>query len=1244
MSDTPPPDMDALRRRAAEIEGRERVRALLDLGMALGRAALAEETGESRRPLLDEAIEVTETAHVLLDATGEASDAGLRTDVALWLVKLLTSRQDPTSEADLDRCAGLLREALTSGSRLPPEKAEGVRLMLGLLLLRQPLRPYLGRGATGFAEAVGRFMTGDTSELEEAIDVLGRIREPLLPADLRPLPPPMRLILTSARMLVEAKSGALTPQGIFTVMQKIQTLLTGDGQTVFPPQIADTFRGLARGIELRVSADPARARKLAEDLEPLKDSAGPLRTQILQNLAFAYAMSAGGEADTTELVKAREALADVLDDLDDDDPQSDGIRVSLAAVQYVLATFAPTPEAVEEAVAVARRLTVPARPEDPPQDVRQAWNVAALGSALALRSWLGDGGSLGEAEKRLATVLPFAAGDAELAAYVLPSLGLVLVQRGVGGLADTHLGRDLMMKGLEIHATLADADVGTLPDPLVRGGLGLLSLLFPDADDNEDARLKRAITHLTAAADAPPATSAFRPLWLVGLGMARLRHGLQSDDPAEVRAAADIVDGYVAEGGTGQWGTLCEVASALGRLYAGVREEDAATFDRGLTSLLEALDVIRPPYGDRVLKLRTIGLARLLRAQFFGGNREDLDECVRVLEEARALAADRPRWLRGTEIPAYLSEAHAERGDLTQAVDAGLDALRAYAAEVLLQTTPDHGLSAARGAAALARRITEWCLRDGRPEAAVHALELGRGLVLYASTVAADVPELLGDGHSELAEKWRTATEDSARSSFSRLFAAATPARPEESASDYSSIRIMLMSEDVLHGLLGDLAERSIPTDLRHEVLKALTESPKAAGLFDPPGPADIAAALSTISMDALVYLQHGAGTESGYAVVVWADGRLDTVELPRLTQDDIPLDENAHQDGVGKAGLEPLCDWAWDAAIGPLLDLFPDRTSGDAPRIVLVPCGMLGVVPWHAARTVTAEGRPRHAVQDLVISYAATGRQLIDKAKIVAARAGEPLAGSRPPADVRPTFVANPRVYPDPDDELVYAFPEAKAISKAFYPGSTVLGRPKKLTHGLGTVEAILDALPHAGSTGAEVLHLACHGTTRNPPTRSVLYLHPADQTGELDVRSIIERARDRPVDAPGGLVVLSACTSNLAAYDHDEALTLATAFLTAGCACVVGSRWRVPDFATAVLMFMFHHFLVEEEHPPVDALRLAQLWMLDSGRSVPGTLPEPLSGNLSLLSDADLTDIYVWAAFTHQGALAAKAPAPPA
>lgn len=114
------------------------------------------------------------------------------------------------------------------------------------------------------------------------------------------------------------------------------------------------------------------------------------------------------------------------------------------------------------------------------------------------------------------------------------------------------------------------------------------------------------------------------------------------------------------------------------------------------------------------------------------------------------------------------------------------------------------------------------------------------------------------------------------------------------------------------------------------------------------------------------------------------------------------------------------------------------------------------------------------------------------------------------------------------------------------------------------------------------------------------------------------------------GPLVVLSACQTDLSKGDHDEALTLTTAFAAAGARDVVGSRWLAQDSGSALLMAVFHHHLVVDGLSPVDALRAAQLWMLDPHRENPGSLQGDL---LREMGRPGLERTALWGAFIHQG-----------
>ena len=78
--------------------------------------------------------------------------------------------------------------------------------------------------------------------------------------------------------------------------------------------------------------------------------------------------------------------------------------------------------------------------------------------------------------------------------------------------------------------------------------------------------------------------------------------------------------------------------------------------------------------------------------------------------------------------------------------------------------------------------------------------------------------------------------------------------------------------------------------------------------------------------------------------------------------------------------------------------------------------------------------------------------------------------------------------------------------------------------------------------------------------------------------------------------LVVLSACETGLGeAEDGQGVLGLQRAFQAAGARAVVASLWKVDDAATGVLMERFYTNLWDKKLPKLEALRQAQLAVLN-------------------------------------------------
>ncbi|WP_405977295.1 CHAT domain-containing protein [Streptomyces sp. NBC_00158] len=558
----------------------------------------------------------------------------------------------------------------------------------------------------------------------------------------------------------------------------------------------------------------------------------------------------------------------------------------------------------------------------------------------------------------------------------------------------------------------------------------------------------------------------------------------------------------------------------------------------------------------------------------------DLERAVSLLEGAvEAMGGPEHRlWAVSVHslAQAYRLRSGLARRDRERGRRLGLEAMRGFACSALFQSGTQDAAEAARLATGLSEEVLGWCVADRAPQDALRALDACRGLVLHAATTSRSVPELLtAAGRDALAAEWR-----------------ASGAADDPDAA---------------------------PGDLRRRVVLALTEA--RVRLLDPPDPQEIGAALRAQDKDALVYLVAATADCPGTAVVVTSRGDVHEVPLPGLRADAGPLRDyrpggaGARRDmgpapGHGsarpapapplRAQLDRLCSWAWRAALRPLLGRFdvPDR-PGRVPRLVLVPMGALGLVPWHAAFADGSGGR-RYALQDAEISYAASARLLCE----VAARPAVPHTGTA-------------LVVGDPTGDLPYAGEEADAVRRAFYPDGDRLG----LRSGDGTPEEVARWLRERADGGA-VLHLACHGTVvENGPRSSYLAL----RGGVLTAEELAGAAH-----GPLGLVVLAACRSQVSGRGLNEAYSLSSAFLVAGSRSVIGSLWPVPDDATSVLMFLTHHYLRREEEPPARALRRAQLWMLDPDRAVPDGLPPALAARLRRLDPDDLT---AWAGFTHLG-----------
>jgi hypothetical protein len=708
------------------------------------------------------------------------------------------------------------------------------------------------------------------------------------------------------------------------------------------------------------------------------------------------------------------------------------------------------------------------------------------------------------------------------------------------------------------------------------GSCLLLRAILPGAQPpGSPSSLPDAIDTLSRVADELPADNARLLAVLSDLGLARLAAARPGGGLPELRAAVTrCPPGHPQRGAI-----VLRAAVAL----AATATATAITTD-AIALVTEALQTAGlDVFGERSRCLYCLGYTLLVRYAH-EHDPTDLRRSAAALEEARAGIEPVPGdpftapTLRALAWAYRRLSVGAPGLDRRRSRSIGRSLLHAHAEAVLLQSGLPHGVAAARAAGADALRLADWCLADGKAEDAIEALELGRALVLRAATVAADLPTLLrAAGRPELAIEWT--------------------ARAGRDPDD-------------------------IPGDLRHRVLTVLQAGPAERRLLSAPSVAEIQAALRVLRMDGLAYLIPASADADGRMVLVPGQGAPHEHRLPGLSaapgsaidqfaaahrdfRDAAKADDEARTLAAVRSRLqtlESLCDWAWAAAVGPLLDRFATK-PGRPPRLVIAPVGVLGIVPWHAAR----RGAGDYACARAVFTTCASARQLIEAAR-------------RRPSGRPAVLVASPAGH------LRWPALEVDAIGSAFYPDAVRLGPPGDAGFdGPATPDEVLARMSASGQPA--VLYLGCHAYAGDTPDQSRLLLYG----GDLPVSQILARTRMREPGSPGGLAILAACTTDFTVAEHDEALTLASAFLAAGARGVIGSRWEVPDVHTAMLMFMLHHHL--NKHPDDDAaeaLRAAQLWMLDPHRRVPATMPAALA---TQARRAGARSPYAWAAFTCHG-----------
>ena len=1006
------------------------------------------------------------------------------------------------------------------------------------------------------------------------------------------LPPQIRSNIAMMKAAMGLMSDVARPEWSGTVAPDVARELR-EAVAEAPPGVPGTelMRGLVVWVDGFDRADE-RAERVAELEKAITDlPEDSLLVPVLQyDLAIALVRSSDlGGVRAVERVTA--LLEQAVNGMPEDHPlHAETVRMLAGAL---VATAAETSGVADRERAAQLAAQVLAADPGAPENLFLSSLVALLpGRARDVPGALRD---LVECVEQLP-------GGHPLRAVALGQFGAVLADRSLvaGLLKDGTEAMALLERA--IAAADPDGDVGSVL-AAIRGIVGVNAAMRR----GDDAALPGAAAALRVARDGMSLAHPLRPNVELVLVVAELRIAAVTGTGlrAAVATVRAVVDGPAPSGmPPSTKRTLSDAVDALAGLLDGDPEAVLAAADKMEEALVAPGDGAHPL--QRPAQLVLLGKALLAAIGTGQAQEGTARRAADHLSEARNLLGP-DAGVPTAEVLRDLAMALRAAGERAESRRVAVEALEHHASVVLLQADATDAIIAAQGASGDATQVARWCLADGDLDGAVAAVELGRGLVLHATTSVSHVAATLDAfGRPDLAELWR---------------------------GEHFGEPATGWAVEAARGELGPqrVADLRAAAGLRGQVVAALRAAPEAAMLFRAPTTRATGEALRELGADVLVYLVAGGSETPGQLLVVDRAGGVAAFDAAELR--DVPTgplatylalpgpDREGFIPSAWRPALERLCDWAGQAVLAPLLAALAGRAGSGpdgVPRVVLVPCGTLGAVPWAAARRPTSAA-PRYACADLVLSSAASARQIVDVASRQAAV-----------ADV--LLVAGPLADRADDAD---AGNELATLRRTTYPQATVLG-PVEGADGPGTPEGLLARLPGSGATSPSVVHLACHAAAGDEPELSVI-----DLSEPLTVARVLAQGTGQAGDEPGPLVVLAACETALTRSSHDEALTVATAFLAAGAAGVVGSLWKVNNRYTSVLMVVFHHFLHTEGLPAADALRRTQLWALDPAhptveellcsRSDAGdatSLPEWFRSRLPTRSN-----VAMWAAFTHHG-----------
>ncbi len=386
---------------------------------------------------------------------------------------------------------------------------------------------------------------------------------------------------------------------------------------------------------------------------------------------------------------------------------------------------------------------------------------------------------------------------------------------------------------------------------------------------------------------------------------------------------------------------------------------------------------------------------------------------------------------------------------------------------------------------------------------------------------------------------------------------------------------------------------------------------------------------LATMTSSQMVLVYTAVTPVGGVALIVQPDGQVTEVWLDDLNEQN--LREKIYGSDDADAGgyqaayearhenretwyqaIDDITRWLWDMLMGPIIaKLNALSEAAEIGNVVLIPQGLMGLLPLHAAWTEDDSNKitgRRYALDEFLFTYSPNARAL---------KASRERALTLPDS----IFVVD---NPDPNNPLEFAGAEVMAALSHFPAAKRE--RLGQNNVSFQEVERCLAQYP--------VAHFATHGWASLAPLESNLSLGPG---AAISLRAILNMRLKK-----ARLAILSACETAIPGRDlPDEVVSLPTGLMQAGFAGVVGSLWAVDDFSAMLLIARFYELWRKKELSPAESLRQAQIWLRDSSRREKRTYFQAIRPDRSdranqakeAIRSTDYTHPYYWAAFSFTG-----------